>query len=67
MKDIVMDDDCISGGEEEGVEYQDVIVNEEVACVSTQTDVTNTRTCGTQTEQCDYMFRTQKPWIHGSI
>ena len=60
MKDIVMDEECVV----EGVEEEEGEKEEEIASgVSTQTDATETETCGTQTEHCDYMFCTQKPWM----
>lgn len=46
-------------GEEEKVEEPNVENNG-----STQTDPEDySRSCSTQTEECDYMFRTQKPWL----
>lgn len=59
MKDIEMDEE----GVVEEVEEEGDIEEEIASGVSTQTDAIETRTCGTQTEQCDYMFRTQKPWM----
>ena len=59
MKDIVMDEECVAEGVEEKGEKEEEIASG----VSTQTDAIETKTCGTQTEECDYMFRSQKPWM----
>lgn len=46
-------------GEEEKVEEPNVENN-----ASTQSDPEDySRSCSTQTEECEHMFRTQKPWL----
>ena len=62
IKDIYMVNEGETSGEtvEEEKEEEANVENN----ASTQTDPEDySRSCSTQTEECDYMFRTQKTWL----
>ena len=62
IKDIFMVNEGETSGETGEEEKEEEPNVENIA--SSQTDPEGySRSCSTQTEECDYMFRTQKPWL----
>lgn len=58
------EEDLVEDQEEEEEENVKEVEN----TVTTQTDTLDfSQSCSTQTEECDYMFSEQKPWLHESL